>query len=380
MLPNRVTPGFACTLGAVVCACGGQILAPSDGGTFGVDAGAADAGEPPEIGADATVGPDASDAGASLDEGGAAPPASCRTSGAGLTDCGASRETCCASLKVTGGTYYRTYTNSGGAPTGEADPATVSSFRLDKYLVTVGRFRQFVNAWNGGAGYTPPPGSGKHTHLNGGRGLEVAGGGYEPGWVPSDDASIAATDASLLCSGGYSTWTSTAGGQETLPMNCVSWAAAYAFCIWDGGFLPSEAEGNYAAAGGAEQRQYPWGTAAPGSGNRYAIYSCDFPGGTGSCDGVTNIAPVGIATLGAGRWGQLDLAGDIWEWNLDAYADPYVAPCADCANLTAGQYRRVIRGGDFASDMSILLASSRYPGLHTTGNDSTVGFRCARAP
>ena len=37
-----------------------------------------------------------------------------------------------------------------GVATGLADPATVSDFRLDKYDVTVGRFRQFVKAWNGG--------------------------------------------------------------------------------------------------------------------------------------------------------------------------------------------------------------------------------------
>jgi len=50
----------------------------------------------------------------------------------------------------------------------------VGDFKLDKYEVTVGRFRQFVAAWNGGAGYTPPAGSGKHTHLNGGNGLNAA--------------------------------------------------------------------------------------------------------------------------------------------------------------------------------------------------------------
>ncbi len=286
---------------------------------------------------------------------------------------------CCASLEVTGGTYHRTYTNSGGGATGEADPATVSSFRLDKYLVTVGRLRQFVKASNGG--YVPSPGSGKHAHLNGGQGLRATGGGYEPGWVASDDANLFLTDASLLCSSGYSAWTSAPGGHEDLPMNCLTWAAAYAFCIWDGGFLPSEAEWEYAAAGGAEQRPYPWGATAPGTGNRYVIYNCNFPNGSGNCTGVINLAAVGTATLGAGRWGQLDLAGDMWEWNLDAY-DTYtfVDPCADCANLTAMPTRRVIRGGDYSIDMPNLLASSRYPGSDSTGNGSGNGVRCARIP
>src|SRR5580704_17426082 len=103
--------------------------------------------------------------GASVDE-----PPSCAPGGPGMTHCGASMESCCTSPEVTGGAYYRTYANDGGGPTGEAYPARVSSFRLDKYDVTVGRFRQFVAAWND-RGYRPAPGSGKHTYLNGGQGL-----------------------------------------------------------------------------------------------------------------------------------------------------------------------------------------------------------------
>ena len=45
-------------------------------------------------------------------------------------------------------------------------------------------------------------------------------------------------------------------------MNCIDWYTAYAFCIWDGGRLASEAEWNFAAAGGSEQRYYPWGDAS----------------------------------------------------------------------------------------------------------------------
>jgi hypothetical protein len=38
-----------------------------------------------------------------------------------------------------GGAYYRTHTNDGAGPTGEADPATVSGFRLDKFRAGVYR-------------------------------------------------------------------------------------------------------------------------------------------------------------------------------------------------------------------------------------------------
>src|ERR1019366_8701637 len=62
-------------------------------------------------------------------EDGGTTPLSCQAEGSGLTNCGATSESCCTSLEVPGGTYYRTYTNSGGGAISEADPATVSGFR-----------------------------------------------------------------------------------------------------------------------------------------------------------------------------------------------------------------------------------------------------------
>ena len=77
-----------------------------------------------------------------------AEPPSCAPDGPGTTQCGPSAESCCTSPEVPGGTYFRNYYNNGkSGPTQEAHPATVSNFRLDKYLVTVGRFRRFVEAW-----------------------------------------------------------------------------------------------------------------------------------------------------------------------------------------------------------------------------------------
>jgi sulfatase modifying factor 1 len=298
---------------------------------------------------------------------------------------------------VTGGSYSRTYTSLDGGVTGEADPADVSGFRLDKYLVTVGRFRQFVDAVlppDGGVSWTPPTGSGKHTHLNGGQGLAAAPGvdggqAYEPGWSGSaeDDGNIAPTYANLVsnCALAYPTWTSSAsGGQENLPINCETWQEAYAFCIWDGGFLPTESEWEYAAAGGSEQLEYPWGTgtpgtACPGTGCEYAIYNCDYPNGSGVCTGVTNIAPVGAAPMGAGRWGQLDLAGEMFEWNLDWYANSYADPCADCVQLDSSSSVRVFRGGFFYQSASYFLPTYRSGNTPTLRLDG-VGFRCARTP
>ena len=308
-------------------------------------------------------------------------PPSCAAGGAGVTDCGARSESCCTSLEVPGGTYSRSYTTSGGCTMDEADPASVSGFRLDKYLVTVGRFRAFVSAWKSGSGYVPSAGSGKHAHLNGGKGLANggAGGGYEPGWMTSDDNQIVPTDAHLtLPCDPYSTWTGTPANLENRPVNCVNWYEAYAFCIWDGGFLPSEAEWEYAGAAGSRQREYPWGTAAPGTANRYAIYGCFYPSGSGTCSNVSNIAPVGTATQGASLWGQLDMAGELWQWNLDFYAT-YVNPCADCYYMTATTVGRSLRGASYISVASYLPPAGRS-GDDPSSRTANYGVRCARAP
>jgi formylglycine-generating enzyme required for sulfatase activity len=303
---------------------------------------------------------------------------------AGQKVCGPGNESCCTSLEVPGGTFYRTYTNDqgDGGAVNEADPASVSGFRLDKYLVTVGRFRTFVAAWNngagfdGGPGYEPQPGQGKHTHVNGGSGLNATGyvQPYEPGWTGLDeDAEIQATSANLgSCS--PSTWTDSPGTNENLPINCVNWFEAYAFCIWDGGFLPSEAEWEYAAAGGGGpqgQRLFPWGStdprSEPGYPFAYAVYE------------TTSPYPVGTTFLGEARWGQLDLVGEVWEWTLDL-ALSYV-PCTDCVELSSSPLSgsRAIRGANYNDGQEFLAVTWAYL-FDPKTRDWGIGFRCARTP
>jgi formylglycine-generating enzyme len=353
----------------------GTETATGTGSDAGAESGGSDSG-----GTDAS-GPDSGDGEAGPVDLGPQPP-SCQVAGAGKTNCGNGSESCCATVQVPGGTYERTYTTvDGGAATGVSAPATIDTFLLDKYEVTVGRFRQYVAAGTADLPWTPSMGAGIHTHLNGGQGLVDssydAGIAYESGWALAYDAYVAPTTANLT-SCGLNTWTPSPGAQENLPMNCVNWYEAYAFCIWDGGFLPSEAEWEYAGAGGSDQREYPWGSTDPGTASQYAIYGCWYKGTGGmSCSGVQNIGAVGTATLGVGRWGQLDLAGNVNEWTVDWFA-PYVTPCVDCAYLTQGIGGRMVRGGDFINGS--LLANSRSLALPPTDRDEGVGFRCARSP
>jgi formylglycine-generating enzyme len=310
-------------------------------------------------------------AGSGGPQGGAS--ASCGTTSSnvgGVSSCGAG-ESCCTSLNVVGGTFLRSY--DGATFTDAAHPATVSAFRLDKYEVTVGRFRRFVEAVV--AGWGPPNGAGKHTHLNGGTGLN---GGTEGGWDPSWTALLATTPAAwttnLQCGYPYDTWTASAGADESLPINCENWYEAYAFCIWDGGFLPTEAEWNYAAAGGSDQRVYPWSNppSAPTADYTYASYDC-----LGDSCSFQDILFVGSDPTGDGKWGQSDLGGNVAEWNLDIQA-PYTTPCDDCASLGAGP-NRSIRGGGFNSDLTGLLAAGRDANTPDTRNE-IYGIRCARTP
>jgi formylglycine-generating enzyme required for sulfatase activity len=312
------------------------------------------------------------------------PSPSCTVAGDGRSNCGpGGTESCCASPLVPGiasATFSRSYDGAGFSDA--QYKAAVSDVRLDKYEITVGRFRKYVDA--AVAGWRPSAGSGKHTHLNGGNGLASSAGGYEPGWnvAWNTNANLPATkdmwDFYLQAGSMDATWTPVEGVNEKRPINYASWYQVAAFCIWDGGFLPSEAEWNFAAAGGTEQRVYPWGSTVPGPNSNLAVFGCHYSG-TGSCSGGTNIAPVGSIAAGAGKWGQLDLGGNIWEWTLDWYQAPYGETlCVNCSAVVP-RTTRVVRGGGYADDAGYLRTSPRLD-RSSDYRDANFGARCARTP
>jgi formylglycine-generating enzyme required for sulfatase activity len=233
---------------------------------------------------------------------------------------------------------------------------------LDKYEVTVGRFRAFAEA--GGGTQLSPPAAGE------GANPAIAGSGWDSTWNTSLPANEDALLASVQCSSSDQTWTESAGDNEQYPMNCVTWYEAFAFCIWDGGRLPTEAEWEYAAAGGDDNRLCPWGDDA----------TEPLPANYRETDDSPFIA-VGSYPGGNGRWGHADLAGSMFEWVLDWLASDWYTTtetgCSDCANLTASS-TRVARGGFWHDDASDLRAANRSGYLATNPRD-IIGIRCARS-
>jgi formylglycine-generating enzyme len=306
-------------------------------------------------------------AGGCADEG---RPPSCATL---PNSCGpSSTDDCCAAGLVpasTVGPFSR-----GNDP---AYPAAISDFRLDKYEVTIGRFRAFVAAYD--AGFRPAEGSGKNENdpLDAGWRSES----WEP-LLPTPDVETGTTG--VLCDSEFQTWTREAGTtkEESRPINCISWHLAYAFCIWDGGRLPTEAEWNYAAAGGGDAlgwRQYPWSEPSSSTAideTRASYYSSDCLGdGQAGCS-RDDLVVVGSMPRGNGRWGHADLGGNVGEWTLDLY-DEYPVPCVDCSNHDLGA-DRTFRGGSYDNEALYLVTSHRR-GRNPKHTAANVGIRCARS-
>jgi formylglycine-generating enzyme required for sulfatase activity len=365
---------------------------------------------------------------------------------------------CCQTLAVPGGTFNRF--------NDPMYPAKVSPFLLDAYEVTVGRFRAYVAANNGNLrASAPKAGDGAHP--------KVPNSGWRTEWnsiLPSSPAEVDAMLGPEKCQEGGNVddfgtltwWTpaldakvtannknnpdvlaaNTKAALDAKPVNCIPWQVLMAFCIWDGGRLPTDAEFSFASQGGAEQRPFPWGsfdsndlvhidnrndlsqvpllkagtkflsaslydpTLGPNKFPANYVHTWGGPFRTKD-DNAAHVPPVGRRAVGNGKWGHADLAGGMYEWTLD---EGPIRPgmCNDCANVSwpaNGVYdpnttegtipdfehrwfaggARSVRGGAWDNSLGIANGQSEteietYTSYPLLRTYRSLGGRCARDP
>ena len=154
------------------------------------------------------------------------------------------------------------------------------------------------------------------------------------------------------------------------PVVTVSWEAARAFTAWLTSKLagvvarlPTEAEWEYAARG-TDGRRYPWGNEPPNASR--ATYGSMQP------------AVVGHTPGGVSSFGVHDLAGNVWEWCLDNWADSYAeikaGPIDPCHHGDTRGQSRVVRGGPWNVGARGLRSASRNR-RHPPDQKLILGFR-----
>jgi formylglycine-generating enzyme len=173
------------------------------------------------------------------------------------------------------------------------------------------------------------------------------------------------------------------------PVVCVSWDDAQAYLAWLSAKtghvyrLPTEAEWEYAARAGTTTARY--GSDDPAEFCRYSNvgdldYSEQHPGDSGvnrACrDGYAFTSPV--ESFPPNQFGLYDMLGNVMDWNEDCWNANYSGAPADGAAWQSGDCgRRVVRGGSWDADLSVVRSANRR-GIPTSYRITTFGFRVAR--
>jgi formylglycine-generating enzyme required for sulfatase activity len=279
-------------------------------------------------------------------------------------------------------------------------PVTLDGFWIDRTLVTNADFRKFVEA----TGYV--------TTAERAPELPEIMKQLPPGTPPPPKEALVA--ASLVFHRTSSpvplddpsqwwTWTpganwrhpegpeSTIDGQDNYPVVQVSWFDAAAYAKWARKRLPTEAEWEYAARGGAAGTKYFWGNEDPTTSSpRCNIWQGHFPDTNTAEDGYAMRSPV--TAFKPNGYGLFDMAGNVWQWCLDWYRpdtytnksesiDPQGPPGSFDPDEPSAP-KRVMRGGSFLCNAAYCASYRVAARMKSSPDTSTdhIGFRCVTTP
>jgi len=281
-----------------------------------------------------------------------------------------------------GADYEFAYEDDGEGP---VRPVTVKPFYIDAGTVTNDQFGKFVDE----TGYKTEAERRFgwsyvfHLHLQKGKRKRILEKSQRPQGTPWWVAVEGATWKTPYGPG------SSLKGRNDHPVVHVSWADAIAYCQWSGKRLATEAEWEYAARGGLEQKVYAWGDdLRPGGKHRCNIWQGKFPETNTGDDGFIHTCPVDA--FEPNGYGLYNVSGNAWEWCNDWFSPTYHLT-ASRDNPTgppepdkdeAGRFRfiKIMRGGSYLCHRSYC---NRYRVAARTGNtpescSDNCTFRCVR--
>ena len=236
----------------------------------------------------------------------------------------------------------------------------VDAFYMDTHEVTIEEFRKFVDATN----YVTDAEKNDGGYMWNGEATEQREG---INWRFDEMGNRHKTD------------------DNNHPVANMSWNDANAYAQWVGKRLPTEAEWEYAARGGAKGYKYAWGNEPLGqdvvanvSDENLVKVITSWPYTKGYDDGYVFAAPVG--SFAPNSFGLYDMAGNSWEWCADYFDENYYSrsskknPRNDDPDANE---RRVMRGNSWDGRPGMMRCSRRTSDAQSNSYTET-GFRCVK--